>query len=40
MNMNLSAYIRVRFGGFGKAVTTTPSSTPSPAAATAASIPL
>lgn len=40
MNMNLSTYIRVRFGGFAKAPTTTPSSTPSPAAATGASIPL
>jgi hypothetical protein len=40
MNTNLSTYIRVRFGGFAKAPATTPSSTPSPAAATGASIPL
>jgi hypothetical protein len=40
MNMNLSTYIRVRFGGLGKSAATAPSSTPSPAAATAASISL
>jgi hypothetical protein len=40
MNMNLSTYVRVRFGGFPKAPATTPSSTPSPAAATGASLPL
>jgi hypothetical protein len=33
MNLNLSTYIRVRFGGFGQ----TPSTTPSPAAATGSS---
>jgi anionic cell wall polymer biosynthesis LytR-Cps2A-Psr (LCP) family protein len=40
MNMNLSSYVRVRFGGFAKTPTTTPGSTPSPATATGASIPL
>ncbi|HVC04676.1 MAG TPA: hypothetical protein VND88_08355 [Candidatus Acidoferrales bacterium] len=40
MNTNLSSYIRVRFGGFPKASAPTPSSTPSPAAATGTSIPL
>jgi hypothetical protein len=34
MNLNLSTYIRVRFGGFPQTPATTPSSTPSPAAAT------
>jgi hypothetical protein len=34
MNLNLSTYIRVRFGGFPQIPATAPSSTPSPAAAT------
>ena len=34
MNLNLSTYIRVRFGGFPQTPATAPSSTPSPAAAT------
>src|ERR1700722_1942507 len=40
MNMNLSSYVRVRFGGFPKTPATAPSTTPSPAAATGASLPL
>jgi hypothetical protein len=40
MNLNLSTYIHVRFGGFPQTPATTPSSTPSPAAATGSSIPL
>jgi hypothetical protein len=40
MHLNLSTYIRVRFGGFPQTPATTPSSTPSPAAATGSSIPL
>jgi hypothetical protein len=40
MNMDLSAYIRVRFGGFTQTPGTTPSTAPSPAVATGLSIPL
>jgi hypothetical protein len=40
MNLNLSTYIHVRFGGFPQTPATTPSSTPSPAAATGLSISL
>lgn len=40
MNLNLSSYIRVRFGGFPQAPATAPSSTASPATATGSSIPL
>jgi hypothetical protein len=40
MNLNLSTYIHVRFGGFPRTPSTAPTSTPSPAAATGLSIPL
>jgi hypothetical protein len=40
MNLNLSTYIHVRFGGFPRTPSTAPSSTPSPAAATGLSISL
>jgi hypothetical protein len=40
MNLNLSTYIHVRFGGFPQTPTTAPSSTPSPATATGLSISL
>jgi hypothetical protein len=40
MNMDLSSYIRVRFGGFSQTPGTTPSTAASPAVATGLSIPL
>lgn len=40
MNLNLSTYIHVRFGGFAKTPPGATSSTPSPAAVTGLSIPL
>jgi hypothetical protein len=40
MTMNLSTYVRVRFGGFAKTPVTTPSATPSPAVATGITLPL
>jgi hypothetical protein len=40
MNLNLSTYIHVRFGGFPRTPASAPSSTPSPAAATGLSISL